>query len=541
MDQRDDDGRERPEDGDEGTGRQDSGPQDEGRHEDRHDDQRDDQRRGGQPGFRPSGTPDKRREPTSGTGSGGSGNPLEDLLGPLLGGLGGQGAGGQFPGFPGGLPQGIPGFGEAGFDPAVMGQVLAQLQKFLSNPSDAPVNWDVAHDLARQAAAAKGDPTPHAVDRREVEDALRVADLWLDGVTDLAQAATSLEAWSRAEWVEKTMPVWRQLVEPIAANVAAAMGDAMAAQAPPEMAAMIGQAGAMLRQVGGGVFGMQVGQAIGQLAGEVLSTTDVGLPLAPTGRAALLPENVRAFTDGLEVPVDEVRRYLALREAAHQRLFAHVPWLRSHLLGSVESFARGISVDADRIAEAAQGVDPTNPESLQEALQSGIFEPESTPAQKAALARLETALALVEGWVDHVTDEAAKNVLPHANALRETMRRRRATGGPAEHAFATLVGLELRPRRAREATQLWELLLTRGGQTARDAVWDHPDLLPVAEDLDDAAAFVDRRLGGPQGSGEGTGGVPDDMDAALRELLDGGSEGGSGGGSQDGPKGPEQG
>ncbi|MEZ0492207.1 zinc-dependent metalloprotease [Kineococcus sp. TBRC 1896] len=512
MGQRDDvtpgeepeEGRDRSGDGQEGSGEQ--------------------EERGGQPGFRPSGTPGRKPEPRSGD-SGGPANPLEELLGPLFGGqFPGGGAGGFPGGFPGGLPQGLPGFGDAGFDPAMMGQILSQLQKFLSNPSDAPVNWDVAHDLARQAAAAKGDPTPHAVDRREVDDALRVADLWLDGVTDLAQAATSLEAWSRAEWVEKTMPVWRQLVEPVAANVASAMGDAMASQAPPEMAAMLGSAGAMLRQVGGGVFGMQVGQAIGQLAGEVLSTTDVGLPLSPTGRTALLPENVRAFADGLEVPIDEVRRYLALRETAHQRLFAHVPWLRSHLLGSVESFARGISVDTDRIAEAARQVDPSNPESLQEALQSGIFEPESSPEQKAALARLETALALVEGWVDHVTDEAAKNVLPHANALRETMRRRRATGGPAEHAFAVLVGLELRPRRAREASALWEQLLTRGGRSVRDAVWDHPDLLPVAEDLDDADAatrFVDRRVdgAGPRAGDQGE----DDMDAALRELLDGGS------------------
>ncbi|MCI2239213.1 zinc-dependent metalloprotease [Paenibacillus sp. TRM 82003] len=465
----------------------------------------------GQPGFRPSGTPGKA------PGQGGSGNPLEDLLGPLLGGLGGQGGAGAggFPGLPGGFPGGIPGLGDGPLDPALMGQVLAQLQKFLSTPSDAPVNWDVAHDLARQAAAQAGDPTPGDAERRAVEDALRVADLWLDGVTDLEQAPTTPEAWSRADWVERTMPVWRQLVEPVATNVANAMGEAMAAQAPPEMAAMLGSAGAMLRQVGGGVFGMQVGQAIGTLAGEVLSTTDIGLPLAPGGRAALLPAGVSAFAEGLEVPLDEVRRYLALREAAHQRLFAHVPWLRSHLLGSVESFARGISVDAERIAEAARSVDPANPESLQEALGSGIFEPESTPAQKVALVRLETALALVEGWVDHVTDEAAGRVLPHAAALRETVRRRRATGGPAEHAFAVLVGLELRPRRAREAAALWEQLLARGDRAARDAVWDHPDLLPTAEDLDDVAGFVERRLsGGPRRD-------EDEMDAALRDLLDG--------------------
>lgn len=507
MDQRGDDG---PED----TGRDDEGP---GEGQDGGGDQPGGVDRGaGQPGFRPSGTPGKGPGGTPPS----SGNPLEDLLGPLFGGQfpGGQFPGGQIPGFPAGA--GIPGFGEGGLDPAVMGQVLGQLQKFLSNPSDDPVNWEVAHDLARQAAAQAGDPTPNAVDRRAVEDALRVADLWLDGVTDIEPAATSLESWSRADWVEKTMPVWRQLVEPVATNVASAMGDAMAAQAPPEMAAMLGQAGAMLRQVGGGVFGMQVGQAIGQLAGEVLSTTDVGLPLAPAGRAALLPAGVTAFAEGLEVPLDEVRRYLALRESAHQRLFAHVPWLRSHLLGSVESFARGITVDGDRIAEAASQVDPTNPESLQEALGSGIFEPESTPAQKAALARLETALALVEGWVDHVTDEAAGKVLPHAAALRETMRRRRATGGPAEHAFAVLVGLELRPRRAREAAGLWEQLLARGGQTGRDGVWDHPDLLPTSDDLDDPAAFVERRLGDGALPAGGTR-EEDPMDVALRELLDG--------------------
>ena len=498
MDQRGDDGPE--------------GPEDDETHESR--ENRPERGAGaGQPGFRPGGTPGKRPDEPSG-------NPLEDLLGPLFGGQFPGFPGGQVPGFPGGIPgfpDGIPGFGEGGLDPAVMGQVLGQLQKFLSSASDEPVNWEVAHDLARQAAAQAGDPTPNAVDRRAVEDALRVADLWLDGVTDVEQAATSTEAWSRAEWIEKTMPVWRQLVEPVATNVAAAMGDAMAAQAPPEMAAVLGSAGAMMRQVGGGVFGMQVGQAIGQLAGEVLSTTDVGLPLAPSGRAALLPESVRAFADGLEVPLDEVRRYLALREAAHQRLFTHVPWLRAHLLGSVESFARGISVDAERIADAARQIDPSNPESLQEALSSGIFEPESTPQQKAALARLETALALVEGWVDHVTDEAARGTLPHAAALRETMRRRRATGGPAEHAFAVLVGLELRPRRAREAAALWELLLSRGGAAARDAVWDHPDLLPSADDLDDPSAFADRRLEqGAVTAGE------DEMDAALRELLDGG-------------------
>lgn len=158
--------------------------------------------------------------------------------------------------------------------------------------------------------------------------------------------------------------------------------------------------------------------------------------------------NIEAFGKDLGVPQEEVRLYLALREAAHQRLFAHVPWLRSHLFGAVDGYARGIKVDTAKLEDVVGQFDPQNPEQLQDALQQGMFQPEDTPEQKVALARLETALALVEGWVDAVVHAAAKPRLTSADALRETLRRRRASGGPAEQTFATLIGLELRPRPA---------------------------------------------------------------------------------------------
>jgi putative hydrolase len=261
--------------------------------------------------------------------------------------------------------------------------------------------------------------------------------------------------------------------------------------APAEqLAALTGPLQQMMRSLGGAMFGTQIGQAIGGLAGEVVGSADVGLPLAPAGTVALLPANVTAFGAGLEVPADQVRLYLALREAAYSRLFAHVPWLRGHLVDAVAAYARGITVDTSRLEEAVSGIDPTNPESLQQALTGGLFEPEDTPAQKAALARLETALALVEGWVDEIVDAAAAGKLPQAGALRETVRRRRASGGPAEATFASLVGLELRPRRLREAADLWRTVLADRGTEGREAVWAHPDLLPTTEDLDDPAGFA---------------------------------------------------
>src|SRR5690606_29244236 len=187
--------------------------------------------------------------------------------------------------------------------------------------------------------------------------------------------------------------------------------------------------------------------------------------------------------DGLEVDPEQLRLYVALREAAHQRLFGHVPWLRGHVLAAVETYAAGIRVDREAIEEAVGRFDPTDPESLQALSLEGIFTTESTAGQEAALARLETVLALVEGWVSHVVDMAAGEHLPAAAALSETFRRRRAAGGPAEQTFAALVGLELRPRRLREATALWEALSRHRGVAGRDTVWGHPDLLPTDDDF----------------------------------------------------------
>jgi putative hydrolase len=176
-----------------------------------------------------------------------------------------------------------------------------------------------------------------------------------------------------------------------------------------------------------------------------------------------------------------------------------VPWLANQLLSTVEAYARGMKIDIRGIEELAQGFDPmsmADPSAMADLLNQGVFEPKSTPEQLAALERLETMLALIEGWVRTVVTAALGDRIPGTAALSETLRRRRATGGPAEQTFATLVGLELRPRKMREAAALWERLTQAAGADARDAIWQHPDLLPAADDLDDPAGFIDRVIGG---------------------------------------------
>ncbi len=90
----------------------------------------------------------------------------------------------------------------------------------------------------------------------------------------------------------------------------------------------------------------------------MLTSTDIGLPLGPKGVAALMPEAVEALAEGLEQPRSEIVTFLAAREAAHHRLFSHVPWLSSQLLNAVEAFARGTKIDMSGIEEFARGFNP---------------------------------------------------------------------------------------------------------------------------------------------------------------------------------------
>jgi len=433
-------------------------------------------------------------------------------------------------------------------DPAALQAMITQVQRMLATSGDDPVNWGVAHDVARQAAVEGGDPSIGEGRARVATQALGVAELWLDAATDLPPAGGPARAWSRSEWVEATLPTWRLLTEPVATSMSTAFAEGLRDQLPEEfgalgggdMGGLLGGTGAgaggpgspgspggpgaggsgpevLLRQLGSAVFGLQVGQGAGTLAREVFGGTDIGLPLLPEPGTVLVPANVDAFAEGQSVPVEEVRLFLALREAAHARLYAHVTWLRAHVLALVHDYARGVTIDLSSLEESIRSVDMSDPRSLQQAITSDVFAPHVTPAQESALLRLETVLALVEGWVDEVVAAAAIAHLPQTVALREMVRRRRAAGGPGETAFANLVGLELRPRRSREAAALFAHVATAGGAAAREAVWAHPDLLPTAEDLDDPAGFLARREAARTADAE--------IDEALEALLSEGDGG----------------
>ena len=194
---------------------------------------------------------------------------------------------------------------------ADLGAALQQFGQLLSASPSGPVNWDLAKDTARKTLATESDPSVTSGERSSIVEAIRLADMWLDAATELSSAVTKAEAWSRAEWVEQTLPRWQELISTLAERVAAAQSESLPDQLPEQVRAMAGPLMGVMQQMSGVMFGMQVGQGLGALATEVVGSTDV--PSLPAGLAGLdsLHQNNSRAPDGRHCFRQIFRRILA--------------------------------------------------------------------------------------------------------------------------------------------------------------------------------------------------------------------------------------
>ena len=366
---------------------------------------------------------------------------------------------------------------------------------------------NLVRDTAKKFANAQGSAPIGANDVSDVEQAISIAELWLNDATFFPQSPNSGSvALARTDWVDTTLAGWQTTVEPLAIGLSSAIGELLnQAQGDSEsqdnpfgqgnMQIPIGMISALLNSFIGSLVATQLGQAIGGLAGKVTGAHDVGLPLIDGAYPTLVPQNIKVWATDLDIPMDEIRIFHALREAAVARLFAHNPWLVSYIRTAITDYGKGINIDMEAIQEQAQqalesgdGFDPSNPESFTIALNDGIFTPQETPAQRAALTKLETVLALIDGWSEEVVAHAAGDRLPNIGALQETLRRARATSAPAQQLFSSLFGLQVSPRLAREASAFWKQVRELKDIEARDRIWS--GILPTADDLLTPESFL---------------------------------------------------
>ena len=384
-------------------------------------------------------------------------------------------------------------------NPGMLQNLMSNFQNMFSGTGEA-VNWD----LAQSQATAISKSTEQILDEAllgEIPKAFEIAKLWLSEETGF-ETSQPVKILTRSVWAQEAMPLFRKLSEPIAVSMAKALNESLSESMPEELKNSLGSATNFLGNAGATLFAMQLGQAAGGLASQVLIGSEIGIPLHD--RPAVVAQNISDLLKDLETPSGELLIYLAIRELAGAGLFAANPFLREQIIAQIRQFAAGLKIDATSIQELAEQLESGQENQTVIELSSALMA--RTEEQELALERIETALALIEGFVDSVSFAAARR-LPTVDALQELYRRRRSSSGVGQKTFAVLLGLELTPRLVREASVALTQVAGKFGIHTRDKLLSHPDQLPTIEEIRNPDLLIARL------SSE------DDMDSQLRDLL----------------------
>jgi len=388
-------------------------------------------------------------------------------------------------------------------DPANLGMMMEQLQRAISGQGEG-INWKLVETQAKKEIDSQKIELSDELEQ-SFKQAFNTASLWLDEVTTLGQYEYNPQMLTRQGWVIESLGLFREIAEPVATKLAEALAENLKESLPEELSQLAGPASNILKSAGGSLFAMQFGQSLGQLANESLSGGEIGIPISE--RPSLCVKNVEEFAMGLGLDAQEVLIYLAVRELALQRLFTQSSWLKDRVVNQILEYSQEISIDTEKINRLAEDIDITNPTEIQNAISSGAFINEPTDSQKLALDRIRINLALIEGWVDTVTDLSTQR-LPSRIALAESIRRRRVSDNPSQKLFGTLIGLQLQPKMLRESAEMFSVLQKRVSPSQRDEIWLHPDQLPSEEEIANPELLIKRLTDGK-----------DDFDKELRGLL----------------------
>jgi putative hydrolase len=425
------------------------------------------------------------------------------------------------------------GFPESGFPNANFANSGSSTSRILPEP--------VIRDVAKKFVAAAGSVPISLKDKSELESATALAEHWLDSATQFPARTTQHHLVSRIDWVDATLAGWSGIVEPLAQGLATAITE-MVGEVGGDGGINLGEFtlgqgqgigsgigngngsgngndalghipasafSAILTSFLGTLLATQLGQSVGALAHTATGVHDIGLPLVSPVVATLIPQNIAQWGEGLELPEAEVQIFHALREGAIARLFDSNPWLVDYIRAAITSYGHGIRIDLAKMQEQAESAinnsdfDINNPESFTLAMKEGFFTPEESPEQKQALEKLETVLALIDGWCEEVISLAADERLPSLPLLLETLRRRRATSAPVQQLFHSIFGLHVSPRMAREASTFWRTIRSQRDIATRDQIWSA--ILPSESDIARPMEFL--------ASSE----VPDDLSGITSE------------------------
>ena len=256
-----------------------------------------------------------------------------------------------------------------------------------------------------------------------------------------------------------------------------------------------GRVRGLAKATAGSVMGAEVGAVLGYASRRVLGQYDIALvgPLREP-RLLFVEPNIGSVGAALEHR-PEFLDWIAIHEVTHAAQFEAAPWLRAHLGGLLEQLMEGIDLRraATRIMDAARSALSTDPRRvLRELQETSPVRVVLGPEQADALARLQAAMSAIEGYAEHVMDEAGARAGLRVSELRGAMDERRRARTPLETLLGRLLGLELKLRQYRDGRRFADAVAQEGGIETLNLLWSLPGTLPQPGELSTPTAWLRR-------------------------------------------------
>jgi coenzyme F420 biosynthesis associated uncharacterized protein len=340
------------------------------------------------------------------------------------------------------------------------------------------VDWTLARQIARFAAGSAPVPDLGLDLDRVVADAAQK----VSGHTRLEPAGDvpRPEALPRADWAEANLTTLSTLLDPVVGRLDGRLDGAGPLAGP-------------LRTAASATVAAEAGLVLGYMSQRVLGQYELSLiqPDTPP-RLLFVGPNLLKAVEEMQVDRDSFLTWVVLHEVTHVVQFGAVPWLRGYLGELLEEYLATVDVRFERGAAGGLPSMP-DPARLVEAFrEGGLMALVQTREQRRLMDRVQAAMALVEGYSEHVMDAVGSGVLPAYEGLREAMEQRRRSRSAPERVLQRLLGLDLKMRQYALGKRFCDAVVASHGLERLNRAWAAPGELPTMWELEHPEAWLAR-------------------------------------------------
>jgi coenzyme F420 biosynthesis associated uncharacterized protein len=344
------------------------------------------------------------------------------------------------------------------------------------------VDWSLALRLGRRLAGSGDSPLDEAAVRETAAEALAMA---LEYTTlEPSSPVPEVEVVSRDEWIGSNLDELMHLLSPVEERLVSELR-------------LPGPLAPIARKALSTAAGAEAGAVVGYGSKRVLGQYQVSLRPDPgEPRMLLVGANLPEAAKKLGVDRDAFLLWVLVHEQTHSIQFGSVPWLQGYLAGLVSELLTSASsgLDLEAIIGRAKGLVTPDPRAgLRRVLDGELARIFAGEKQGEVMDGMAAVMAVIEGYAEHVMDEASGDV-PGLDVMRGRMDARRAGRTGVADLIARILGMGAKLRQYELGKRWCDAVAAEAGIEGLERVWEGPEALPSIAELDDAQAWISRVL-----------------------------------------------